>query len=213
MPRDGTATRTSIMDAAEQLILERGFAGTPIDDVLAIAGVTKGAFFHHFASKQQLAHALVERYAALDLGHLEDKMRRAEELSTDPLQQLLVFVGLFREEAAELTQPYPGCLMGSYCYEAGLFDEPIMDVIASTMRTWRERLTAKLEEVADQYPPRRDVDLPSLAEQITVVFEGAYIVSKVRQDPAVVAQQLQHHRTFLELLFTPEDAPTSRPAG
>lgn len=215
MPRDGTETRRAIMDAAEQLILDRGFAGTPIDAVLEIAGVTKGAFFHHFDSKQELAHALIERYAALDLGHLEDKMERAEELSTDPLQQLLVFVGLFREEAEELTQPYPGCLMGSYCYEAGLFDGPVMDVIRSTMLAWRERLTAKLEEVAERYPPRRDVDLASLADQITVVFEGAYILSKVVQEPAIVAEQLQHHRTYLELLFAPDDgAPTStRPTG
>ncbi|MDX1658701.1 MAG: helix-turn-helix domain-containing protein, partial [Nitriliruptorales bacterium] len=179
MPRDGTATRVAIMDAAEELILDRGFAGTPIDDILDVAGVTKGAFFHHFASKQELAHALIDRYVRLDLGHLEDKLRRAEELSTDPLQQLLVFVGLFREEAEELTQPYPGCLMGSYCYEAGLFDATVLDTIRETMAAWREQLLEKLEEVAAAYPPRRDVDLVSLADQITVVFEGAYIVSKV----------------------------------
>lgn len=205
MPRDGTATRTAIMDAAEGLILEQGFAGTPIDDVLGVAGVTKGAFFHHFPTKQDLAQALIERYAAADLGHLERKMQRAEELSSDPLQQLLVFVGLFREEAEELTQPYPGCLMGSYCYEAGLFDAQTLGTISTTMRTWRERLLAKLEEVAAVHPPRRDVDLESLADQITVVFEGAYIVSKVLADPAVVSAQLRHHRTYLELLFA-EDA-------
>ncbi|MDX1622171.1 MAG: TetR/AcrR family transcriptional regulator [Nitriliruptorales bacterium] len=192
------------MDAAEELVLERGFAGTPIDDILEVAGVTKGAFFHHFASKQELARALIDRYASLDLGHLERKMRRAEELSTDPLQQLLVFVGLFREEAEALTQPYPGCLMGSYCYEAGLFDRTVLDVISDTMRTWRERLLSKLEEVAERYPPRREVDLESLADQITVVFEGAYILSKVTADPKVVAAQLSHHRTYLELLFSPD---------
>ena len=203
MPRDGTATRTAIMDAAETLILERGYAGTPIDDVLAIAGVTKGAFFHHFATKQELAHALIDRYARLDLMHLDQKMARAEELSTDPLQQLLVFVGLFREDAIELTQPYPGCLMGSYCYEAGLFDQTVLDIIGDTMLAWRERILAKLRETAERHPPRREVDLESLADQITVVFEGSYILSKVVDDPQVVAAQLTHHRTYLELLFAP----------
>lgn len=211
MPRDGTATRTAIMDAAERLILERGFGGTPIDDILAVAGLTKGAFFHHFETKQDLAHALIDRYVRLDLGHLTGKMERAEALSTDPLQQLLVFVGLFREEAEALTRPYPGCLMGSYCYEAGLFDEQITDVIRTTMLTWRERLLAKLEEVAAAYPPRREVDLESLADQITVVFEGAYIVSKVLEDPSVVSAQLEHQRTYLELLFA--SAGGDRPAG
>jgi TetR/AcrR family transcriptional repressor of nem operon len=191
------------MDAAERLILDQGFAGTPVDAVTDAAGVTSGAFFHHFTTKQALARALIERYAAADLGHLERKMARAEGLSTDPLQQLLVFVGLFREEAQELTQPYPGCLMGSYCYEAGLFDEGTMDVIGTTMRTWRTRLRDKLDEVAAVHPPRREVDLDSLADQMTVLFEGAYIVSKVFVEPAVVAAQLTHYRTYLELLFEP----------
>lgn len=194
------------MDAAEELFLERGFGGTAIDEILARTGSTKGAFFHHFSSKLDLAHALIDRYAGLDLGHLEEKMARAEEFSDDPLQQLLVFVSFFREEAMALTQPYPGCLMGSYCYESGLFDPETMDVIRATMRTWRARLLAKLEEVARVHPPRRNVDLPSLADQITVVFEGAYIVSKVVQEPDVVAAQLHHFRTYLELLFGSDDA-------
>ncbi|MDX1660122.1 MAG: TetR family transcriptional regulator C-terminal domain-containing protein, partial [Nitriliruptorales bacterium] len=118
-----------------------------------------------------------------------------------------VFVGLFREEADALTQPYPGCLMGSYCYEAGLFDETVIDTIRETMAAWRERLLEKLEEVAAAYPPRRDVDLVSLADQITVVFEGAYIVSKVMAEPEVVAAQLTHQRTYLELLFSPSTTP------
>ena len=206
MPRDGSATRTAIMDAAEELILERGFAGTTIDDILEVTGVTKGAFFHHFASKRDLAHALIKRYASLDLDHLEEKLARAEASISDPLEQLLAFAGWFQEEAEALTQPYPGCLMGSYCYEAGLMDDEIMGVVRSNMLTWRRRLTEKLREVAAAHPPRRDVDLPSLADQINVAFEGAFILSKVLQEPGVVAAQVQHHRTYLELLFGADGA-------
>lgn len=202
MPRDGTPTRTAIMDAAEELILDRGFGGTSVDAITTAAGTTSGAFFHHFPTKQDLARALIERYAAADLGHLERKMERAEDLASDPLQQLLVFVGLFREEVVRLSEPFPGCLMGAYCYEAGLLDAATIDVIRRTMQAWRERLLAKLKEVAAVHPPRRDVDLSSLADQITVVFEGSYIVSRSFTDPTVLADQLQHHRTYLELLFT-----------
>lgn len=201
MPRDGTATRTAIMDAAESLILRQGFAGTPIDDILDQAGVTKGAFFHHFESKQDLAHSLIARYVDLDLQHLNDKMGRAERLHRDPLQQLLLFVGLFREEAAELTQPAPGCLMGSYIYEAGLFDDHVLEVVHDNMITWRKRLREKLDEVAARHPPKVEADLDSLADLMTVVFEGAFIVSRTLRQPDVVADQLQHYRNYLELLF------------
>ncbi len=201
MPRDGTKTRTSIMDAAEGLILERGFAGTPIDEVLSHAGVTKGAFFHHFSSKQELAHALIARYVDLDLSNLESKMRRAERLHRDPLQQLLIFVGLYLEDAELLAEPSEGCLMASYVYQAGLFDDHVLDVLRDNMLAWRTRLTAKLEEVVADHPPRLDVDLASLADMFTVVIEGAFVVSKTVSEPTVLAAQLGHLRTYLELAF------------
>lgn len=202
MPRDGTRTRTSIMDAAEALILDRGFAGTPIDDVLARAGVTKGAFFHHFGSKQELAHALIARFVELDVGNLESKMGRAEKLHRDPLQQLLIFVGLFLEDAELLAEPSAGCLMASYIYEAGMFDAHVLALVHDNVLLWRKRLLAKLENAAAVHEPRIAVDLESLADMATVVFEGAFVVSKIVAEPAVLAAQLEHFRNYVELLFS-----------
>lgn len=201
MPRDGRATRTKIMDAAEELILKQGFSASSVDSVIAAAGITKGTFFYHFESKAALAKALVDRFAALDLGHLEQNMARAENLSRDPLQQLLIFVGLFIEDAERLTEPYPGCLFASFVYEGGLFDDGTLGVIAETYDAWEKRLGGKLREIAEIRPPREAVDLDNLAEMLTVIFEGAFIVSKTTREPQVVAQQLILFRSYLELLF------------
>jgi TetR/AcrR family transcriptional repressor of nem operon len=204
MARDGSKTRTKIMDAAERLILEQGFGGTSIDRVIDDAEITKGTFFYHFKSKSDLAYALVERYARLDLGHLEENMRLAESRSDDPLEQLLIFVRLFEDSAEELAEPYPGCLFGSYCYEAGLFDETTLRIIQDTMLTWREKLGAKLAEVAKRYPPRRPVDMDVLAEMIVVIFEGGFILSRTLKEPRAVATHAANYRTYLELLFAPD---------
>ena len=67
MARDGTATRIRLLDAAQGLVLERGFAGTSVDDVLSEAASTKGAFFHHFSSKAELGRALVERLSLIHI--------------------------------------------------------------------------------------------------------------------------------------------------
>lgn len=201
MPRDGTRTRRRIMDAAETLVLDRGFGGTSVDEILAAAQVTKGAFFHHFPSKQALAAALMDRYVALDVEHLDGLMGRAEELTRDPLQQLLLFIGLYRELFNDLEAPYPGCLMASYTYEAGLFDDEVKAVIADNVATWHDRVRAKLDEVVATHPPRVDVDLDSLADLVTVVVEGAFIVSRVQDDPGGTAAHLTHLRTYVELLF------------
>ncbi|RDD61181.1 TetR/AcrR family transcriptional regulator [Ferruginivarius sediminum] len=207
MPRNGSTTRTTIMDAAEALILETGFSATSVDRVIDRAGVTKGTFFYHFQSKAGLARALVERYAEHDLNNLESNLARAEKLSRDPLQQLLIFVGLFEEAAEALTEPYPGCLFASYCSEAGLFDQDTLQIIRDTMTTWRTRLGAKIEEAMAKHPPRLDVDADSLADMITVAFEGAFMLSKSLSDPNVVSQQLGHYRNYLELLFA--EAPSA----
>ena len=204
MPRDGSSTRLRIMDAAEALILEKGFAATSVDRILEQAQVTKGSFFYHFDTKQALAEALVDRYSELDLSHLYGNLERAKTLSRDPLQQLLLFVSLFEESARELTEPYPGCLFASYCYESDLFDARIHEVIVRNMQTWRTEISQLLSTVADRYPPRLGIHLASLADAITVVFEGAFIVSKTYRDPQIVAQQLRHYRNYLDLLFSPD---------
>lgn len=189
------------MDTAESLILEQGFAATSVDAVVTGAGVTKGAFFHHFPTKLDLAHALVERWAERDESHLAEHMARAERLSRDPRQQLLLFVGLFEEEMAALEEPYPGCLLASTVHEAELFDEATHARIRHSVEAWRERLGGKLREVAAVHPPALDVDLDVVADQMWSTFEGAFILSKTTGSPSAVAEQLRQYRNYLELLF------------
>jgi TetR/AcrR family transcriptional regulator, transcriptional repressor for nem operon len=201
MTRNAEQTRTGILDAAEQLILEHGFAGTSVDTILTRTGLTKGAFFHHFPSKAALAQALVERYAAADAAHLEASMTRAERLTKDPLQQVLVFVGLYEEMADTLTSQ-PGCLFASYVYEAQLLTDETREVMREIVHLWRERLGGKLREVAERYPPRIEVDLDSVADGMTVALEGAFIVARMMGEPVMVAEHLRHYRNYLELLFS-----------
>jgi len=201
MPRDGSVTRTRLLDAAEALVLTRGFAATSIDNILERTGVTKEAFFHHFASKAELALALVRRYAELEQQQLDANLARAERLSRDPRQQLLLLVGLFEEAAAGLAGPTPGCLFASFCYETQLFDESTHGVIRDAMLLWRQRIETKLREVAAVHPPRIPVDFASLADGMTACFEGAYVLSRTLKDPKLVGEQLRHYRNYLELLF------------
>ena len=108
MPRDGTRTPNRIMDAAQQMVLDVGLSGTSVEKVIDRAGVTKGTFFYHFKTKHDLAAALIERYASEDEHHFTDAMDKAEQLARDPLQQLLIFVGLFIEMTGQLEEPFPG---------------------------------------------------------------------------------------------------------
>jgi TetR/AcrR family transcriptional repressor of nem operon len=204
MRRDGEATRGKIMDVAQALVLNHGYGGTSVDRIIEGAGVTKGAFFYHFKSKNDLARALIDRFWEQDQQQYYSGWERAEQLSRDPLQQMLIFVGLFIEAMEPLEEPYPGCLYASYCYESGILEEDILQVVRDAILFWRRRLAESFETIRAKYPPRLPVDSESLADQLTVILEGAFIVSRTLNEPKVTAQQLRHYRNYLELLFSPD---------
>jgi TetR/AcrR family transcriptional regulator, transcriptional repressor for nem operon len=209
MPRDGSVTRERLLDVAEALVLEQGFAATRVERIIADAAVAKGGFFHHFPSKSELARALVRRWADRDLAELEEALARVERLSSDPLQQVLLLVALFEEAAPQIMSAHSGCLYASFTYERGILDEGTSAIVEEASRTWRERLLAKLEDAAARYPPRLPVDLEALADQLLVVFEGAFVVSRTLDEPQVMAAQLRNYRSYLELLFGPSLQPGS----
>lgn len=195
------ATRARIMDAAEEMILEHGLAGTTVAAVVERAGITKGTFFYHFDTKADLARSLVERYEAHDEDLMERHMAEAERRSDDPLEQVLIFVRLFEERMEELTEPYPGCLFAAYCYQNRMFDDRTRRIVEEGLLRWRRRLGEKLREAMEAHPIRADVNAGGLADMLTVVFEGAFILSKTLAEPDTVARQLRLYRGYLELLF------------
>lgn len=203
MSRDPKNTRAKIMNAAESIILDRGFGGTTVSTVIEQAGVSKGAFFHHFSSKAELGEVLVQRYADQDAEHLEQTLLKAEGLSDDPLQQLLIFVKLFEQEIESLEEPFPGCLFASYLQQSELFDHNILNIIRGSMLLWRTRVLDKLKRIEQEYPPRRKVDLESLADMLMVIFEGSFVLSQSLNENKVIARQLSHYHSYLQLLFDP----------
>ena len=129
-------------------------------------------------------------------------MERAERLSERPLEQLLIFVGLMIEVAEELdVAPNPGCLFATYCFEGGLFDDGTLGVIADALESWRRAVGEKLSAAASEQPPAEPVDLDSLADMISVLFEGAFVLARSSDSRAVFASQMRHYRTYLKLLF------------
>jgi TetR/AcrR family transcriptional repressor of nem operon len=189
------------MDAAQTLVIARGFAATTVDDVIAAAHTTKGAFFNHFPTKRSLAHALMERYAADDAELLSTLMARSERLTEEPLQQLLVFLGLLTDELESWMTATPGCLMASFCYERELVDTDTEDMIIAALRLWGDTMHAKLIQVADTHPPRLDVDLRAVADQVATTIEGSYVMVRALDDPTIVRGQMDQLRAYLRLLF------------
>jgi TetR/AcrR family transcriptional regulator, transcriptional repressor for nem operon len=109
MPRPRGPTRDQLLEAAQRLLLERGYQAATLDDVCATAQATKGGRFYHFETKEQLAAAAVERF----YGQLVDRGRQAMGAApADPERLLWRYLDAV---VALLDDPLRsrGCLLGA----------------------------------------------------------------------------------------------------
>jgi TetR/AcrR family transcriptional repressor of nem operon len=197
--RDAVTTKRRILEVAQDLVLDRGFSATTVDAVIDAAGISKGAFFHHFSSKNALGQSMLERYAQADAEILETFMARAEEASEDPAEQLVAFVRAF-EEASDEMFSQPGCLFVSFVYEKMPDSREAHRVIRGNIELWRKRLADKMRQ-AFAARSVTGIDPDSLADLMFTVFEGAFILARATGDPADVRRQLGHYRRYLELVL------------
>ena len=201
MGKKGDETREHILAKAESLILERGYAGTSIDDIIKAAGITKGGFFYHFEGKNDLACKLMKRYLVQDEAFFRGLIERAASLTEDPLQQYLVFLKLLAEAMADLPGTHPGCLVASFTYEARQFDGDVQELNARGVRSWRQIFLGMLERAGGKYPLVIERPLEELADMLTSVIEGGIVLSKVLNDGRILPAQLLQYRSYVRLAF------------
>lgn len=199
MPRDGSATRQRILGAARDLVIANGYRATSVDAVLAAAGTSKGAFFHHFESKRALADALVEAYVADDLGMLQLGIEAAEAAGADPVTRALAFVQFFEDSADEIMAGTTGCLYTSVLAEMELIEAGASDPIAKAVARWRDAFAHLLKEAL---PDRADVDVDALSDHLFVTFEGAFLLARTTGQPGDMRRQLATLRLLLDALLT-----------
>jgi TetR/AcrR family transcriptional repressor of nem operon len=198
VPRDGAPTRERILDTAERLVIENGFAATSVDQVIAESGTSKGSFFHHFESKLDLARSLVSRYAAADVAHLDEAVKVVRDRSDDPATQAIEFVRIFEDGADDLMSAQSSCLYVSILTERQLADAGTAEQIVAAIEAWR---TALSEILRAALPAESDVDPDALADHVFVTFEGAFILCRSTGNSGHMRAQLRVLRELFESLL------------
>jgi AcrR family transcriptional regulator len=194
-------TRERLLDTAEAAVLDKGFAGTSIDELIAAVGITKSGFFYHFRDKGELAKALLIRYIERENELFGELFRRADELNEDPLHGFLVALKMMSEMMSDLPSGHPGCLVAAYCYQDRLFDREIRELNAAAVLGWRKRFRGRLEAISQRYPPRIAIDLDDLADMLSVIADGGIILSKVVKDKDALPRQVMLYRDFVRMVF------------
>ncbi len=198
MPRDGGATRERILATAERLMVEQGYNATTLDQVIAAAASSKGAFFHHFDSKSDLAQQLTERYVAADLAHLHDGLDAVTGIA-DPAERVIAFLRFYEDGADDLMAEQSGCLYATVLAEREFTASEINDLVAKATLEWRAALADLLRPaLAGRWV---DVDVDDHAHHHYTTFEGAVILCRTLQARSAKRAHLRVLRQLVEVLL------------
>lgn len=203
MASRGDTTRERLVVAAEALLLRHGYAGMSLDELLRETGLSKGAFFHHFPGKAALARAVLAHYADTDLALFESWAERADRLSDDPLERVLIFLRLFEEHLDQQESPPPGCVFASFTYQRAELDAELHAMVRQRLARWQGLFAERLEALIAVRPPALRVDAEALAELIVAVIEGGLITANITGDGKLLQRLSGQLRTYLTALFQP----------
>ena len=197
----GERTRDRILDFAYDAIIHKGFAGTSIDELVEAAGITKSGFFYHFKDKGDLARQLLVRFLAEDDEVMDQLTLRAQQLVDDPLQRFLLFLNLYAEMADEMDALHPGCLVAAIVYQEQVFDAEVRRLNSEAVRRWRERFVVWFEAIDAKHPPVAPIDRLALADALSAIVEGAIVLAKALDEPALMGRQLRLFRDMVKTTY------------
>ncbi len=179
-----------------RVIREKGYHATSVDELCAAAGVTKGAFFHHFKSKEDLGVAAADHWSTATGGLFAGAPYHAPDDPFDRVMGYLDFrAALIRGTTAEFT-----CLVGTMAQETFLTNPPIRDACFDSIAGHAETLEADLAALIRGSTAER-ITAKSLALHTQVVLQGAFILAKAKDDPSIAGDSIEHLRRYFRLLF------------
>ena len=200
--------RRALLEAALALIREQGYASTSVDELCAQAGVTKGAFFHHFPSKQTLAIAAANHWSEITRAFFE---AAPYHKYSDPLERVLGYLdfrkAILTGEIAEFT-----CLVGTMVQETYGTHPDIRAACEASISGHAAAIAADIAEAMARYRIRASWTAESLALHSQAVLQGAFVMAKAMGNAAVAAESVDHLRRYIKLLFQTAKSNSKEPS-
>ena len=191
--------RTKLLDAALIAIRAKGYTATTVDDICEAAGVTKGAFFHHFKTKEELAIEAARHWGELTGSLFASAPYRA---LPDPLERVLAYIDL-RKAILQGELPEYTCYAGTTIQEVYDTHPLIREACEKTIRDHAATIEADIADAMRRYNITSDWTAQSLALYTQAVIQGAFILAKARHDSTVAADCIDHLRRYVGMLFSP----------
>jgi TetR/AcrR family transcriptional regulator, transcriptional repressor for nem operon len=193
----GGTARQKLLDAALSLVRTKGYASTTLDDICDEAGVTKGAFFHHFKHKEALGVAAADYWAEMTGAFFEAAPYHKHK---DPLDRVLGYLdfrkAILTGKVSEFT-----CLVGTMVQEVYETYPAIREACDASISGHAAKVEADIAEAIKHHGIRTKWTARSLALHTQAVLQGAFILAKAKGDAVVAGESIDHLRRYIELLF------------
>lgn len=201
-PARGDA-RIALLDAALDLVRRQGWAATSVDQLCRAAGVTKGAFFHHFESKEALGIAAAHRWTEVTAPLFDSA---AYHRRRDPLARVLGYLD-FRVAIARGPLEAFTCFAGTALQETFAGSEAMRAACGACITDHASLLVDDFEAALQKYPPREAVTAEGLAVYTQTVLQGGFVLAKAKGDAGPLLDGIAHLKRYLQLLFTDRRTP------
>ena len=189
-------SKTKLLDATLKVVRTKGYSATRVEDVCAEAGLSKGSFFHHFKSKEELALAAVDHWEAMGTQIFSAAPYHDP---VDPLSRLIAYVE-FRKAILTGDLPDFTCFAGTIIQEAYRTHPEVSAACARNLSNHGETLEADIRAAMREHRVR-GWTADSLVLHIQAVLQGGFVLAKAKGNAAPAAASLDHLRHYLELLF------------
>lgn len=197
-----TSARERLLQSAMTLIRSKGFAATSVDELCKAAGVTKGAFFHHFASKEALGVAAADYWSETTSALFAEAPYHAPE---DPLERVYAYLD-FRAALVEGEIPEFTCLVGTMVQETYGLSAPIREACHASIAGHAATLETDIQAALDARGIGAPYTASSLALLTQTVLQGGFITSKALGGPEPVLDAIAHLKRYFTFIF--EDGAT-----
>ncbi|PKQ00493.1 MAG: TetR/AcrR family transcriptional regulator [Alphaproteobacteria bacterium HGW-Alphaproteobacteria-13] len=191
------SAREKLIAAAHQEVRRYGYTATTVDQICAAAGVTKGAFFHHFESKEALAVAAAQAWTERARPMFEMPPYTRLE---DPLDRLL---GHLDFRFSMLHGPVDGftCFIGTMVQDAYATSEPIRLACEASIAAYCDALLPDIEAAMERYGAPGGMTAMDLARHVQSVLQGGFVLAKTTNDPAIARESVAHLTRYVRMIF------------
>ncbi|WP_413288901.1 TetR/AcrR family transcriptional regulator [Bdellovibrio sp. HCB337] len=192
--RNPEKTRAHILNAAFLEIYRRGYNGVGVRELASKAGVTIGAFFHYFPTKNHVAHAIIEEIIRTGI---QDRWIKPLAAYKNPLQGILkCFKNTFENWPDELVAL--GCPLNNLTQELSASDETIKAATQAVLTEWIKNTKLHLKRAQEDGYLLKNVDTQELAEFIVTFQEGTFAMGKAMNDRRIFDSMYKNFKRHID---------------